>query len=55
MNKAEILQLNVIPEGQEAWLSCDNFLELKRLVEALPLPTTEETTETSPILTCITF
>ena len=43
MNKADILQLIVIPDGQEAWLSYDHYLELKRLFEAAPLPSTEET------------
>jgi hypothetical protein len=43
MNKAEILQLNVIPEGQAAWLNYDQYLELKRLFEAVPLPAAEET------------
>lgn len=45
MNKAEVLQLNVIPEGKEAWLSYDQYLELKRLFEAVPLPATEGTTD----------
>jgi hypothetical protein len=44
MNKAELLQLNVIPEGQAAWLSYDQFLKLKRLFEALTLPTNKEST-----------
>lgn len=44
MNKTELLQLNVIPEGKEAWLNYDHYLELKRLFEALPVPTTKETT-----------
>lgn len=44
MNKAEVLQLNVIPEGRAAWLSYEQHLELKRLFEAVPLPVAEETT-----------
>jgi hypothetical protein len=55
MNKAEILELNVIPEGQEAWLSYDHFLELKRLFEAVPLPTTEETTADLPYVDLYRF
>ncbi|MCB0211613.1 MAG: hypothetical protein KDJ52_19910 [Anaerolineae bacterium] len=45
MNKAEILQLNVIPEGKAAWLSYEQYLELKRLFGAVPLPSAEETTD----------
>jgi len=33
MNAETILQLNVAPEGEEAWLSYDQFLELKQLFE----------------------
>ncbi len=43
MNKAELLELNIIPDGKEAWLSYDNYLELKRLFDALPLPSVEGT------------
>ncbi|MCB0174930.1 MAG: hypothetical protein KDJ97_30755 [Anaerolineae bacterium] len=45
MNKSELLQLNVIPEGKAAWLSYEQYLELKRLFEAVPLPSAEETTD----------
>ena len=45
MNKTELLQLNVIPEGQAAWLSYDQFLRLKHLFETLPLPTSQESTD----------
>ena len=31
MNAETILQLNVVPEGKEPWLSYDQYLELKRL------------------------
>lgn len=42
MNKEEILQLNVIPEGQEAWLSYDQYQKLKRLFERVKLPSTDQ-------------
>ncbi len=38
MTKQELLQLNVVPEGKEAWLSYDQYMELKRLFDALPPP-----------------
>lgn len=41
MNKETILQLNVIPEGKEAWLSYDQYHELKRAFEAVELPSSE--------------
>ncbi len=41
MNKAEVLQLNVLPEGKEPWLSYDNYQELRRLFETMPLPSNE--------------
>ena len=47
MNKAELLQLNVIPDGKEAWLRHDDYLKLKRLFDGLPLPSTAETTASS--------
>jgi hypothetical protein len=50
MNKADILQLNAIPDGQEAWLSYDHYLELKRLFEAVPLPSTGQTTADRPYI-----
>jgi len=43
MNKRDLLQHNVLPEGKEPWLSYDNYLELKQLFEAVPLPSQEET------------
>jgi hypothetical protein len=33
MNVETILQLNVVPEGKEAWLSYDQYLELNRLFD----------------------
>ena len=44
MNKRDILQHNVVPEGKKPWLSYDKYLELKRLFEAVPLPSQEDTT-----------
>jgi len=41
MNKETVVQLNVIPEGKEAWLSYDQYQELKRGFEAVELPSTE--------------
>ncbi len=41
MNKKTILQLNVLPEGKEAWLSYDQYQELKRVFEAVGLPSNE--------------
>ena len=38
MNKEEILQLNVIPDGKAAWLSYDQYQELKWIFERLQLP-----------------
>lgn len=38
MNRQELLQLNAIPEGKPAWLSYDRYNELRRLFDALPLP-----------------
>jgi len=35
MNTDTLLQLNVVPEGKEAWLSYDQYFELKRLFEAV--------------------
>lgn len=43
MNKEALLQLNMLPEGKAAWLSYDNYLTLKTLFEAVPLPSDEET------------
>ncbi len=45
MNKQAVLQLNVILDGgKEAWLTYEQYLRLKQLFEALPLPDTTETT-----------
>lgn len=41
MNKETILQLNVIPEGQQAWLTYDQYQQLKTIFESLPLPVDE--------------
>lgn len=35
MNAETLLQLNVVPEGKTAWLSYDQYQELKRLFEAV--------------------
>jgi len=35
MNTDTFLQLNVVPEGKKAWLSYDQYQELKRLFEAV--------------------
>lgn len=48
MNKAEILQLNVIPDGKLAWLSYDHHLELKRLFESVALPGSNEAITANP-------
>lgn len=42
MNKEELLQLNVLPEGKAAWLSYDQYLTLKRLFEAVAPPAERE-------------
>lgn len=42
MNKEEILQLNVLPDGQEAWLSYDQYQDLKRIFERVELPSTDQ-------------
>jgi len=42
MNKDEILRLNVIPEGQAAWLSYDQYQALKRLFEGVKLPASDK-------------
>ena len=47
MNKNELLQLNVLPEGQKPWLNYDQYQTLKCLFEAVPLPSHEETTDNS--------
>ena len=41
MNKDTILHLNVLPEGKEAWLSYDQYQELKQVFEAVELPSDE--------------
>lgn len=41
MNKKTVLQLNVIPEGKVAWLSYEQYQDLKRLFEAVELPSIE--------------
>jgi hypothetical protein len=41
MNKEEILQLNVIPDGKEAWLSYDQYQDLKRIFERVKLPSND--------------
>jgi hypothetical protein len=42
MNKEEILQFNVIPEGKEAWLSYDHYQELKQIFEKVKLPANDK-------------
>jgi len=44
MNRHDVLQLNVIPDGKEAWLTYEQYLRLKQLFETLPLPDATETT-----------
>ena len=44
MNRQDVLQLNVIPDGKEAWLTYEQYLRLKQLFEAVPLPDARETT-----------
>lgn len=38
-NKRELLKLNVIPEGKEAWLNYQDYFRLERLFEAVGEPT----------------
>lgn len=38
MNKEEILQLNVIPDGKEAWLSYDQYQALKAIFDEVEIP-----------------
>ncbi|MEM7029765.1 MAG: hypothetical protein AAF629_09380 [Chloroflexota bacterium] len=38
MNKEEILQLNVIPDGQEAWLNYDQVEDLKEIFDQVEIP-----------------
>jgi len=42
MNRENILKLNVIPDGKEAWLSYDRYQELKTLFEAVNAPSTDK-------------
>ncbi len=42
MNKEEVLQLNVIPDGKEPWLSYDNYLELKKIFESVNVPSSNK-------------
>ena len=37
-NKQDFLELNAVPEGKEAWLSYEDYLELERLFEAGDVP-----------------
>lgn len=41
MNKERLNQLNVIPEGKEAWLSYDQYETLRDLFESISLPSDE--------------
>jgi hypothetical protein len=43
MNKEEVLRLNVIPDGKEAWLSYDHYQELKEIFESVKLPSNDKT------------
>ncbi len=47
MNKEALQRLKVVPDGQEAWLSYDNYLELKHLFEAAPLTRPEQPSNSS--------
>ena len=42
MNSEDILKLNVIPDGKEAWLSYDRYQELKTLFEAVNAPSSDK-------------
>lgn len=42
MNREEILKLNVIPDGKDAWLSYDRYQELKSLFEAVNPPASDK-------------
>lgn len=37
-NKQDFLELNVVPEGQAAWLSYEDYRALERLFEAVDVP-----------------
>ena len=43
MNKETVLQLNVVPEGKEAWLSYDQYQELKAIFQDINLPSSQTT------------
>jgi hypothetical protein len=55
MNKRDILKLNSVPEGQEPWLSYDDYHRLKRLFEAVPIPTDENAVTDDRYLTLHRF
>ena len=55
MNKSQVLNLNVIPEGKTPWLSYDHYLELKRLFEMAPPPSSEENTQERSYLALYRF
>ena len=38
MNKEEVLQLNVTPDGKEAWLSYDQYQELQDMFDQVEIP-----------------
>jgi hypothetical protein len=42
MNKEEILRLNAIPDGKEAWLNYDHYQELKRIFERVNIPSNDK-------------
>lgn len=42
MNREEILKLNVIPDGKEAWLSYERYNELKALFEMVGVPSNDK-------------
>jgi len=42
MNRENVLALNVVPDGKEAWLSYDQYQELKRLFEAVDAPVSDQ-------------
>ncbi len=42
MNREDILKLNVIPDGKEAWLSHDHYQELKTLFEMVNTPSNDK-------------
>lgn len=55
MNKDEVLQLNVLPDGKEPWLSYEDYLKLKQLFETIPPPSPTKNTDDSRYLCLYQF